>query len=499
MILEGTYPYVTGGVSSWVHNLIGALPRVRFSLLTILPTHDLYREYKYEVPENVVSISEIYIHDYDLVGRRGRGNRRSDPAFEMLSKFYREIQNRDHSRLPEVYDKVVNPETRLISPGDLFFDKRTWDLLVELYEESDLDQSFIDFFWTWRYSHLPLFRLADARIPEAKVYHTISTGYAGLVAAIAKIKTGSPVILTEHGIYSNERRIEIEQAKWIYERKVDRTVISDTVSPFKQIWIEMFDHLSRITYAYSDQIVTLFENNRKLQVTSGAEPGRTRVIPNGINLGVFSGYREPKAAGETFQVGFVGRVVPIKDVKTFIRACRIVHGALPNTHFPIMGPTEEDEDYFEECKGMVEMLGLQECVEFTGRVDVRKAYPEMDVVVLTSVSEAQPLVILEANTCGVPSIATDVGACSELLNGRTADDIALGPGGLVTPIADPQATAEAILKILTEPGLIEKMGKSGTERVKRYYSEQDLNFAYLELYRQFIQKSQDNRRDTGAN
>jgi glycosyltransferase involved in cell wall biosynthesis len=92
-----------------------------------------------------------------------------------------------------------------------------------------------------------------------------------------------------------------------------------------------------------------------------------------------------------------------------------------------------------------------------------------------------------------------VGACSELLNGRTADDIALGPGGLVTPIADPQATAEAILKILTEPGLIEKMGKSGTERVKRYYSEQDLNFAYLELYRQFIQKSQDNRRDTGAN
>ena len=147
---------------------------------------------------------------------------------------------------------------------------------------------------------------------------------------------------------------------------------------------------------------------------------------------------------------------------------------------------------------MVEMLGLQDCVEFTGRVDVLQAYPKMDVVVLTSVSEAQPLVILEANTCGVPSVATDVGACSELLNGRTPDDIALGPGGLVTPIADPQATAEAILKILSEPGLIEQMGKSGAERVKRYYSEQDLNFAYLELYRTFIQKSQENRREAGV-
>jgi len=498
MILEGTYPYVTGGVSSWVHNLIRALPRVRFSLLTILPTHDLYREYKYDVPENVVSISEIYIHDYDLAGRRGRGSRRSNPAFETLQKFYREIQNHDYSRLPEVYEKVVNADTRLINPGDLFFDKRTWDLLVKFYEKSELEQSFIDFFWTWRYSHLPLFRLADAHIPEAKVYHTISTGYAGLLAAIAKIKTGAPVMLTEHGIYSNERRIEIEQAKWIYERKVDQTVISDTVSPFKQIWIQLFEHLSRITYTYSDQIITLFENNRKLQVTSGAEPSRTRVIPNGINLDVFSGYREPKKPDETFQVGFVGRVVPIKDVKTFIRACRIVHETLPNTHFPIMGPTEEDEDYFEECKSMVEMLGLEDCVEFTGRVDVRIAYPKMDVVVLTSVSEAQPLVILEANTCGVPSIATDVGACSELLNGRTPDDIALGPGGLVTPIADPQATADAILKILTEPGLIEQMGKSGAERVKQYYSEQDLNFAYLELYRTFIQKSKNNPRDVGA-
>jgi hypothetical protein len=60
-----------------------------------------------------------------------------------------------------------------------------------------LDQSFIDFFWTWRFSHLPLFRLVDAVIPRAAVYHSISTGYAGLLAALAKLRTGSPLLITE--------------------------------------------------------------------------------------------------------------------------------------------------------------------------------------------------------------------------------------------------------------------------------------------------------------
>ncbi|MBT4497313.1 MAG: GT4 family glycosyltransferase PelF, partial [Gemmatimonadetes bacterium] len=248
----------------------------------------------------------------------------------------------------------------------------------------------------------------------------------------------------------------------------------------------LFDHLSRLTYLYSDEVITLFENNRRVQIAGGADPQRTRVIPNGINLTNFNMRKQPKDPAEKFQIGFVGRVVSIKDVKTFIRACKIVHEQIPETHFPIMGPTEEEEEYFEECRSMVSMLGLEECVEFTGRVDVRQEYPRMDVVVLTSVSEAQPLVILEANICGVPCIATDVGACSELLYGRTPEDRALGYSGLVTPIADPEATADAIIQILGNDERRWQMGQSGIQRVERFYNEQDLNFAYLDLYRRYI-------------
>ena len=361
-------------------------------------------------------------------------------------------------------------------------------MLLRLYDERSRQDSFVDYFWTWRYAHLPLLRLFDADIPSASVFHTVSTGYAGLLGAFSRLLHGAPLVLTEHGIYTNERRIEIEQARWIPEEKSDSPVITATVSPFKQMWISLFDYLSRATYLYSNQIITLFENNRMMQILGGADPGNSRIIPNGINLSRFPQKKDYRARRDTLEVGFVGRVVPIKDVKTFIRACNIVHKRFPNTHFPIVGPTDEDEEYFDECKTLVRMLGLEDSIEFTGRANVVDLYPRMDVIVLTSVSEAQPLVLLEANCCGVPCVASDVGACTELLNGRTPDDIDIGPSGIVTPIADPAATAEAIIRILADPPMQEQMGLAGIKRVERFYTEQDLNFAYLDLYQELIRR-----------
>lgn len=491
LVLEGTYPYVTGGVSSWVHNLIRAMPQVRFSLMTILPTRSSFWRYKYEIPPNVVAISEVYIHDRELA----RSKRRSTPferelGWQLIADFYRSLPEQEYLLLPDLLRMIGDPKTRVLSPEEIFYDRRTWKLLVEAYETKKIEDSFIDYFWTWRFSHLPLFRLADAAIPRAAVYHTISTGYAGLLAAIASLRSGAPLLLTEHGIYTNERRLEIEQARWIYEKKVDRTVITSDESPFKRIWTELFGHLSRICYQRCDEIITLFENNRRMQIADGADPARTRIIPNGINLGRFRPKTDYAPAGPSgaFRLGFVGRVVPIKDVKTFLRAAKIIRDRFPDTVFPIMGPTDEDEDYFRECQAMVAMLGLGENIEFTGRVDVTKEYPRLDAVILTSVSEAMPLAILEGNACGTPAVATDVGACSELVNGRLPEDVSLGPSGLVTPIADPEATAAAVIRLLESETLRERMGGAGIERVRRFYNESDLNFAYLDLYRRYISR-----------
>ena len=73
-----------------------------------------------------------------------------------------------------------------------------------------------------------------------------------------------------------------------------------------------------------------------------------------------------------------------------------------------------------------------------------------------------------------------------MLYGRTPEDRALGYSGLVTPIADPEATADAIIQILGNDERRWQMGQSGIQRVERFYNEQDLNFAYLDLYRRYI-------------
>ena len=76
-----------------------------------------------------------------------------------------------------------------------------------LYESRASHISFLDYFWTWRFTHLPMFRLLHAAVPEAAVYHTVSTGWAGFTAAVQRARRHRPMLLTEHGIYSRERRM----------------------------------------------------------------------------------------------------------------------------------------------------------------------------------------------------------------------------------------------------------------------------------------------------
>jgi glycosyltransferase involved in cell wall biosynthesis len=106
------------------------------------------------------------------------------------------------------------------------------------------------------------------------------------------------------------------------------------------------------------------------------------------------------------------------------------------------------------------------------------------VLVLTSLSEAQPLVILEANCAGVPAVASNVGACDELLFGRTPEDRALGPSGILTAVASPHETADAVVRLWRDPQLRRCMQLAGIRRVESFYRESDLLAAYRAIYLQ---------------
>jgi glycosyltransferase involved in cell wall biosynthesis len=309
--------------------------------------------------------------------------------------------------------------------------------------------SFLDYFWTWRTQLLAMYTVFLHPIPPARVYHTLCTGYAGLFAARAHLETGRPALLTEHGIYTNERRIEITMADWLREEVPGGLTIDRHRRDLKSLWIDTFRSFSRACYQACDAIVTLYEGNTVLQIEDGAPPARLRVIPNGIDLARYGAMR-PGARPHRPTIALIGRVVPIKDVKTFLRAAARLRDSIPEVRALVLGPLDEDPGYADQCRTLVDHLGLGDTVTFTGRVALADYLPEIDVVVLTSLSEAQPLVILEAGAAGIPCVATDVGACREMILGRGDELPALGAGGVVTPVANPAATAEAVARLLSD-------------------------------------------------
>jgi glycosyltransferase involved in cell wall biosynthesis len=309
------------------------------------------------------------------------------------------------------------------------------------------------------------------------VYHPVSTGYAGLLAALGKVHHGAGMMLTEHGLYTREREIEIAQAEWIYREPGEGTAFVPYEPFFKGWWRNQYRFLGQRTYDMCDRIVTLHEANKRLQILAGAEPEKLVVVPNGIYPESFVPTRvERDWSARPFRVGHVGRVVPIKDVKTFIRAVQIASMQVP-IEATVLGPTDEDAAYFAECEALVSVLGMTGKLKFVGKQDLRKALATLDLNVLTSVSESQPLTILEAAASGVPTVATNVGACREMLEGKNADDALLGPSGLVTPVASPGATASAIVELARDPERYAEMAAAGLKRVERYYRQDDV-FAY---------------------
>jgi glycosyltransferase involved in cell wall biosynthesis len=474
---EGTYPYVSGGVSSWIHALITGMPDLTFGLVFLAPTRNFKRDFKYKLPANVKEFVEIYIYDVAIVDRPPTGDSRA--AWKSVEKFFNELADGQVADLEKLLPHLT--------PGmrDLAYSRQSWDILLRSYHRLAPDLSFVDYFWTWRFIHFPLFQLLNAPIPEAKVYHTVTTGWSGFLAALARIRTGRPMLLTEHGIYTNERRIEVVTADWIHVEAVQDS--GDALGVLKTLWINLFKSLGRLCYHFADEIYTLFEANRELQLEMGAPREKTHIIPNGVPVASLSrGDVEPVPKSEPFRVGFVGRVVPIKDVKTFLLACHQLQAEAPEARVYIIGPCEEDREYYEECLNLTASLGLENYVVYTGPQNVKAWYPTLDVLVLTSVSEGQPLVILEGYCCNVPCVATDVGSCAELLYGREGEDRQIGAAGFVTPVAAPAETAAAILQLVRNPELKRRQGEAGRRRVERYYDSVQMLDSYHKVYEESI-------------
>ncbi|MGM0378936.1 MAG: GT4 family glycosyltransferase PelF, partial [Bacillota bacterium] len=463
IIAEGSYPYITGGVSSWIHQLISELDSIDFKILSIMPDYKKEISEKYEIPENVIEVKTVFLND--LLRKKEKREYKlikniSIEDKEEIKKLFHMDTNLNFKKIFEILgEKKYNSNSMDLLKSNIF-----WDVLKEVYDKNFFEKSFNEFFWTYRSMFISIMNLFQEFDIKADIYHSVSTGYAGFLGALLKYKYNAPYIITEHGIYPREREEEIIKSKWVSKE-------------YKDLWIDYFYFISKVAYFNVDKIITLFNKNLDIQHKIGASKEKTEIIPNGVNLDKLNFLENKTFNKEKLIIGSVLRVVPIKDVMTLIRAFKILTYNLENVYLKIIGPLDEDPKYYKQCKDLVNMLKLNEKVEFTGKVDVFEYYKEMDCLVLTSISEGQPLVILEAMSVGLPIVATDVGACREMIRNNDNE-----PCGYITELVSPSNTAEKIIKIFEDKDRYQKFRINGRKRVEKFYSKNKFINSYKEVY-----------------
>lgn len=473
LIVEGAYPYVVGGVANWLQDLIVGLPDVRFAIVAIKP--DVApMPWKLQPPANVVSVTEVSLAPgLQVVPRR----RRTADVAAITALLFAFLDEDGEPPLAALFE-ALTAEHEPWTPAELLSHPVLFDAVVAYTERAMPQASFHHVFWATRTLLGGLLAALLTPLPRAARYHTISTGFAGLIAARAAIEYRAPAMITEHGIYLLERQIEIMMADWIGASTGQGLTLDADAPGLRALWRRAFLNYARLCYAHCDPIIALYTANNAVQARLGAMPARLQVIPNGIWLDRFASIPLAQDPARPL-VALIGRVVPIKDIKTFIRAAAIAHAACPTAEFAVLGPLDEDADYYKECRALVTAMELDDVIRFTGRVRVDEWLPRIDVVVLTSLSEAQPLVILEAGAFAIPVVAPDVGSCREMLEGSTPGD---AHGGIITPLVDPEATGGAIAALLVDPDRRSTLGGALRDRVRRDYDQASVIARYRDLY-----------------
>lgn len=323
--------------------------------------------------------------------------------------------------------------------------------------------AYADAFHTMRSMLLPVLYLLTGRVPKADVYHAISTGYGGLLACLGGSLNHAPVLLTEHGIYTREREEEIIRAEWV-------------VPSFKSRWIRFFYMLSEEIYRRAFRVSSLFYNARRTQIEMGCDGAKCIVIPNGVQYQRFCDIPLKEEDGWV-DIGAVVRLAPIKDVKTMIYAFFELASRVPNVRLHIMGGVD-DEGYANECYALVEQLQIKNLL-FTGRVDVVQYMQKLDFTILTSISEGQPLSVLESMAARRPLRDHRGGLLPGAAGGSSRGHL-WHCGYCVPPMY--RRVWPTPWKRCRQPCPPEEMGRIGQRRVDAYFHHEQMLANYQKMY-----------------
>jgi glycosyltransferase involved in cell wall biosynthesis len=234
-------------------------------------------------------------------------------------------------------------------------------------------------------------------------------------------------------------------------------------------WPDGVGRLNRMLTPLTDAFIAVAEPHGRFLVEFEKFPqAKVRVIPNGVDTDRFAPapharrIREELRVGpNTPLVGILAALRPEKNHDLFLAAASRIRHAVPEAKFIVIGDGPERRHIEEKAT----LLGLYDPLDpppsalrlLGNRDDVPAVLAALDVLTLTSHNEANPVSILEAMSCGLPVVATNVGSVSEsVIEGQT---------GYLVPAGDRRLLADRVIELLNEPLLAQRLGEAGRERV----------------------------------
>lgn len=489
MTTEGTYPHAAGGVSTWCDALIRNTPEISYTLLPIMMNPHI--ELKYEPPRNARRVINV-----PLWGIEEPAEFLTDITFASLHVRKRDttgevIQRRFVPLLLDLVDAINRPGEDCAAFG------RTLVAMENYFREHDYNKTFKSRpVWSAfrdamdAYSrrmaatqHLPgpahqspslfdlteclrwLYRfmmIVNVRVPRTAVTHSTAAAFCGIPCITSKVRHGTPMILTEHGVYLREQNLFLSRFHRLFFAK--------------QFLLNLITAVSRANYFFADVISPVCHYNTRWEVAQGASREKIRVIYNGVDPDRFvPAAQEPDGQ---FVVS-TARIDPLKDIETFLHMAALIRKTHPRARFAVYG-TVADRDYFAKCLRLRRELGLEEVVELGSEAEnVVAAYQAADVIALTSISEAFPYSVLEAMSCGKAVVATDVGGVREALE---------NVGALVPP-RDPEKLAASVRLLLDDRSLRMRLGSRARAAViERFRSDHTIG-RYFDLYQELSERA----------
>jgi len=232
---------------------------------------------------------------------------------------------------------------------------------------------------------------------------------------------------------------------------------------YNRVLSYVFLLFERLATVFTDKIIAITEREKqeyiRLRIAGGE---KIQTILNGIYFEQFLSISDSKKVRDELGVkpsvaliGWIGRLVDVKGCEYFIDAADIIRKTFPDSAFLIVG----DGPLKGKLEKKTETMGLSDRIYFTGyRDDIPNILSSIDILVISSLNEGLGLVAIEAMVSARPVVTTNVGGLPEVvIDGRC---------GFVVPPKDPDSIADAVLKILTNPSLKEKMGIEARERAQ---------------------------------